>query len=226
MPLPTPYSSGFNPYPVTPPAPPAPPPSAPPSYYQPSNPAYTPSYNPAYSAPQEAAPASDPQQDYGQQYEPFYAHEGFYEGWNPMNLSPNFFAQGTGPTQGQGYDYGGQDWGAPPPWWGAAPAAPVVPKPVRPKAPLNLAIPGTSPFLEFSDQTLGYGTTQAQQGLGQFLGQKGFQGTGNVGQYGERTYKRQNADPFAFNEQDFSTVADPNIRGWLRYFLGGGQLPS
>lgn len=194
------------------------PPPQPPANYQ--------SYGGGAPSPESFAPAPAPAQE-----EAWYPNPGDWwmpdDGpgfrWEPVTgqwLPPNFFSDLN--------DYGpgeeGNAWGAPPPWGAPASAAPVVP--AKPKAPLNLPLPQTSPFLEFTDQTLGYAPTEVQNYMPSFLQGLGFQGVGNVGQYGERTYKRPNADPFAFNEQDFASIADSTIRGWLRYFLEGGQLPT
>jgi len=194
--------------------------SAPPSFYNPSYGSYS-----AYSAEPEPAPESE--SDYWDMPNPgdwaFPPEGGPGFRWEPTTgqwLPPNFFSD----LNWMDYDQpsSGDGEGEPPPWWGQT--APAVPKPVKPKAPGFLSVPGTSPFLEFSDQTLGYGSPAFQQYLPQFLQNEGFTGVGNIGQYGERTYKRPT--PYSFTEEDYGAVADPTLRSWLRYFLGGGVLPG
>lgn len=203
----------------------------------PAPPAYTPAPG-GYSPPSSSAPQAQTQSQeidwesiynqMAQYFEPFVAQPGFNEGWNPMNLTPNFFAPGTGPWVGVDGGNVSPPEGYGVPSGGVAPVAsastPVIPK--RPTPPGTLPVPGTSPFLEFSDQTLGYAPSSVTEGyLPSWLSGLGFQGQGNLGQYGERTYQGPQS-PFSFTQYDWNLVGDPNIRSWLKYFLAGGALPT
>lgn len=102
---------------------------------------------------------------------------------------------------------------APPP-----PGAGGVPTP-PPTAPNTFySATGPQPFLNVPTQFLGYLTPNERQAFGSQLQAGGFRAQGNVGQYGEQTYLRPTAPPNPNDE--LSTIIDPALRSWLRWFMG------
>src|SRR3990167_429027 len=119
------------------------------------------------------------------------------------------------------------------------PIVPAVPAPNLPSGPIGGTLPPVAPVmpttfyqpmgptnsLQLSNQFLALLDPNTRLALDEQLQRARFAPTGPIGQYGETTY-------FATGAEDLSQILDPNIRQWVRWFLGqmgyGGtyQLPS
>ena len=106
------------------------------------------------------------------------------------------------------------------------PAPPVEPVPPVTVMPTTFYQPmGQTNSLQLSNQFLALLDSNTRLALDEQLQRARFAPTGQIGQYGETTYLVNGAE-------DLSQILDPNLRQWIRWFLGqlgyGAtyQLPS
>src|SRR3990167_3635152 len=137
-------------------------------------------------------------------------------------LDPNFFSD-LGGGGGGGQPGGG---GAPSP---AGIPAPPGQSPMTPGGPLvqpqSQFSPGGYSGIELPEQLLEYIPenlrSQFAAMLPQFMGQYGYQGLGNVGRYGERSFGRPGgAGPIGFTPEQFNFFTDPTMRSWFQWLFG------
>lgn len=151
-------------------------------------------------------------------------------GNNGQWLPQNFFSDLSGGGGGGDGGGGGGSGGARPGAFGPAaigPASPGTPG-VGPQVGLQ---PGIYPGVEMPDQMYGYIPEgmrgQFAQLMQSFLRGQGYQGQGNVGQYGERSFSRPGGSgPINFSPEMFNYFTDPALKGWMQWLFGARGLAS
>ncbi len=96
-----------------------------------------------------------------------------------------------------------------------APAAtPALPGPQAP--PVFYAPSTSSPYLTLPQNWLSFVDPNVRLQLDEQLQRIGFRPTGTIGQFGEGVYLR----PPSLSDEQLAFISDPNIRQWIRFYLG------
>lgn len=193
-----------------------------------TSPAPRPPYSPVVNPPSPALPPPPPQGPQPGDVDPATGNR-----WSPGNgwLPANFFSDlNPGYQEGQPL--------APDPYAGLPQLTPnvsglaTVPAggPPPPQFPVFNPAPNTGNFYELPEAYQSFFPPDVLQALQGFLSGQGYQGTGNVGQFGERTWMAPSGatNPLAgINlEALMRFTQDSRIRNILQYLFGEQGVPT